>query len=280
MASRKGRYGVFNLSNGGQIEIPFVDSEVLASKDMMSEWNDIDVHDVTTVQRLPVGTIMKRHGKTYAYTEFGGTTAAGDLLQAEIVDPDHDVLAPVAAVAGATEFEVTMPGSGTDDFIVNEYAGGEVYAQVNGSPGYSYHIARHDSGDISTTDTMTVVLAPGENLAVALAATDDLSFSKNPWKETIIHASPQTAIIVGVSLAIGADGSFGWLGVKGPHPVLTEGTVVVGYEVRPGETTDGTVTAQVYDEDVDADQGIVGKVHNVGGDGEFSLIDLNGFGLV
>ena len=278
--TRKGSYGVHNLSNGGQIKLPYVDGDVFPAKNLDNAWNDIDVHSVTTLQRFPVGTILGRHGKVYAYAEFGGTTAAGSLLQAEVPSTEQDALAPEATAAGATQVEITSPATGTNDIVLNEFAGGQMIAMVNGSPGYSYTIAANEAMDISAAGNFLVTLAPGENLAVALAATDDLSFSKNPWKEVIIHGSPQTAMIVGVSLAIGADGSYGWLGVKGLFAVLTEGTVVIGYEVRPGETTDGTVTAQVYDEDVDADQGVVGKVADVGGNGEFSLIALNGLGLV
>jgi hypothetical protein len=191
-------------------------------------------------------------------------------------------LPPVAASAGATSFTITLPGSGSDDFVANEYAGGIVYAQVNGTPGYAYEIATHEAGDISTSGTMEVFLVPGENLAVALSASDDMAFVKNPWKEVIIMPSPQTARIVGVAMAALTDGDYGWLGVKGPHPILMDGStaVLAGHAVRPSEDDDGAVATFEGDAAALSDMGIVGQVADVGGDAGISLIDLNGLGLV
>ena len=263
--------GEFRLKSGAKIYVP----PHVENIDAKTNWEDINIYTVDTVQSYAVGTLLKIGTKTWAYAEFGGTTAAGDLLQAEVPAAAHDALAAVAGSAGDTTITITSPASGSDDFIANEYAGGQMLAMVNGSPGYSYDILSHPALDISAVATMVVTLLPGWGTAVAVAATDDFSFTKSPFKEVIIHPAVQTAQICGVSMGIGADGSFGWLGVEGPHPVLTEGTVIIGYEVRPGETTNGTVTPLVYDEDINADQGSVGVCMDVGGNGEFSLININ-----
>lgn len=274
----RSRYGEHRLSNGKTIYIPPFSLNVV--KHPRSNWNDIDVYDVDTVQKLPLGTILRIGNQWFAYAEFGATLAAGDLVQAEAPDADHDALAPVAASAGATEFEVTMPGSGTDDFIANEYAGGKVLAQVNGTPGYEYPIWEHTLGDLSTTDTMTVYLEPGSNLAVALAATDDLAFIKNPWKEVIESPTTLTGPIVGVCKAVQADGQFGWVGVKGPHAVLTDGTLVVGEPVVPSNGTAGAVEPWEIADTSALTLPLLGTVADVGGNGEFSLVNFNGLGLV
>lgn len=283
MSTRKGSYGVHNLSNGGRITIPYVDGEVFAAEDMRGDWNDIDVFDVDTSQRLPIGTILQKNARYWAYAEFGGVAAVATLCQAEVPAVLHDALAAVAASAGATEFKITSPASGADDFIKNEYAGGMVYAQVNGSPGYGYGIARNAALDIGVAGTMLVTLNPGENLAVSLASTDDMAFIKNPWKEVIIHPSPPVAPVVGVTMALQADGQFGWLGVKGPHPVLTDATttaLVIGQYVRPSEDDDGAVALLDYDETGQGLRGRVGAIADVGGDGGYSLVNFFGFGLV
>ena len=282
---RKGRYGIHNLSGGGQIDIPYAAEAVLASDDYLTEWNDIDVGSLTTVQRLPIGTILRRNGKVYAYTEFGGTVAVARLVSSELPDAVHDVLPPVAALAGATNFDITSPASGSADFIVNEYAGGTVYSGTgNGTPGYGYSIATHEALDISEAGTMNVVLAPSENLVVALAATDDMAFVKNPWKEVIISATTLIAPIVGVTLAAVVDGNFGWVGCKGLFPVLTAGSLINGEAVKISGTA-GPVMIPEHEEATDAGRsrentGNIGVCADIGANGEFSLIALNGLGVV
>ena len=281
MPTRK--YGEFRMNNGGKIYIPPHVEAVPGFASVVTNYNDIDVYEVTTARRFAIGTILTIGVQTWAYCEFGGTTAAGDLLQSELQAVAHDALAAVAGAAGDNTITITSPASGSDDFIVNEYSGGFMRAEVNGSPGYQYPILSHPALDISAVATMVVTLLPGIGTAVAVAATDDFSFMKNPWMEPIIHPSPQTSIICGVSIGIGADGSFGWLGVKGPHAVKTEGTVVIAQEVIASITDDGAVGAAVLTEgtpNTGGNQAPVGVVRDVGADTTFSTIDLNGLGLV
>lgn len=268
--------GEFRLKSGAKIYIP----PWAENGSYKTNWEDIDIYTVDTVQAYAIGTKLQIGNKTWAYAEFGGTTAAGDLVQSEIPHAERDALAAVAGSAGDKTITITSPATGTNDFAKDDHAGGEMLAMVNGLPGYSYTILSHPAMDISEAGTTIFTLLEAWGTAVAVAATDDFSFSKNNFKEVVIHTSPQTAAIAGISMAVGADGSFGWLGVEGPHPILTEGTVTIGYEARPSEGTDGTVTLQDYDEADDANLGTVGSIVDVGGSGEFSLINLNiGLGM-
>ena len=280
MGASKFRYGVHRLRNGELFYIPYVDNTVFdVGLKMPSNWGDIDVHDIDSAQKYPLGTQLRRGTRVWAYAEFGGVTAAGDVVQSEGPDAVHDALAPEVTLAGATEFLVTSPASGSADFIKDEYAGGFVIAQVNGSPGYSYGIATQAALDISETATMKVVLNPGENLAVALAITDDLAFIKNPWKEIIEMPATLTGAVAGISMAIQADGQFGWVGIQGPHAVLTSGTVFIGQPVSVSDTTAGAVEPWLIADSSAVELAFVGTVRDIGGDGEFSLIDVN-IGLV
>ncbi len=275
MGVSKFRYGVHRLRNGELFYIPYVDSSVFdVGLQMPSNWGDIDVHDIDSAQKYPLGTQLRRGTRVWAYAEFGGTTAAGDVVQSEGPDAVHDALAPEAADAGATEFLVTSPASGSADFILNEYAGGFVIAQVNGSPGYSYGIATQAALDISETATMKVVLNPSENLAVAFTTSDDLAFVKNPWKEIIEMPTTLTGGLAGISMAVQADGQFGWVGIAGPHAVLTSGTVFIGQPVSVSDTTAGAIEPWLIADTSAVELAFVGDVRDVGGDGEFSMIDV------
>ena len=272
--------GQYRLKNGGLLYLP----PWSENDDVKTNWEDIDIFRVTTVKEYAIGTELKIGSRVFAYCEFGGTTAAGDLLSSEVPDAVHDALAPVAGAIGDNTITITSPASGSADFIANEYAGGHMRAEVNGSPGYLYDILSHPLLDISEAGTMVVTLLPGQGTAVAVAATDDFSFHKNAWQEVIQHATTEVAAACGVSMAIGADGSFGWVGVKGPHPVLTQGSVAAGAEVRLGTDT-ASVGALAFEQATDATRvienvGSIGRVVDVGADTKFSTVNFYGFGLV
>lgn len=276
MGASKFRYGVHRLRNGELFYIPYVDKAVFdVGLQMPSNWSDIDVHDIDAAQNYPLGAQLRRGQRVWAYAEFGATAAAGDMMQSEGPDAVHDALAPTVTLAGATEFLVTSPASGSADIIVNEYAGGYVIAAVNGSPGYMYGIATNAALDISEVATMEVVLNPSENLAVAFAATDDLAFVKNPWKEVIIAPTTLTAPMCGVSMAIQADGKFGWVGIEGPHAVLTKGVVVIGQPVSTSTGQAGAITPWLIADTSAVVLAFAGITRDKGGDGEFSMVDLN-----
>lgn len=277
----KRMYGEFRLKNGGKIYVPPHVEAAPGFGAVRSDWEDIDVFDVHTVQRYAIGTLFKQANRTYAYCEFGGTSARGEVMSAEAPVTAHELFAAVATDAGVNTFEVSSPNTGSDDIIENEYSGGVVGRMVNGVPGELYDILSHDAVDISEILDFTVTLIAGQKTGVALAATDDLSFVKNPWKEVIVAAAALTAATVGISIGIGADGSFGWLGVKGPHLCLTEGTLVAYEGVRPSETDAGSVAHSKYDEADDMDLLNIGQVAGIfGADDEMTLVNLNGFNLV
>ena len=100
-------YGEFRLKNGGQLYVPpWVETAPVNPK---TNWEDIDIYTVDTVQAYAIGTTLRIGSRTWAYAEFGGTTAAGDLLQAEVPATAHDALAAVAGSAGDNTITITSP---------------------------------------------------------------------------------------------------------------------------------------------------------------------------
>ena len=184
----------------------------------------------------------------------------------------------MAADAGVTEFEISPPGSGTD-ITINEFAGGYVEAQANGTPGYSYEIMANDILDMNGSPTMTVRIFG--NTAVALSTSDDLALIKHPAKDVVIAPTTLLSPTLGVCLTAQAADQFGWVGVKGPHTVYFEGTVVDGAEVRHSETTAGSVAGMDYTESTaESDSGPIGRLRNYSGTTTFGLVDLYGKGIV
>ena len=272
-------YGRHRLSNGVEIDIPFVDTAVFDPVTMRSDWNDIDVHAIDTGQRLPIGTTLKRGNRWFMYASFSATFNAGMSAQSFIPAAAHDALAPEATAKGATEFEITLPNAGSDDIDVNEYAGGIAYLQVNGTPGYAYEIRRNEAADISEVGNFLITLVPGEKLAIALVTGDDITLIKHPAKELAVMTTAGTGSFVGVVIAEQVMGQFGWIGVRGAFACICEDTNIIGEEVRTSDTTAGSLTLNDYSEATEADRGSVGRVLDTGATTTHSLIGLYGQGI-
>lgn len=231
-----------------------------------------ELHVVTSAQKFPIGSMIYDIGtdSVYRYVEFGGTTKAGDITQAEAPDGAHDNLNPTGTGTGAgvAKGETLISLSDTITLVVNEYASGFMKIEADTGVGYRYPI---DLNDAPASNSLFTLRPPG--LALALDSTSDVALYKSRYKEIIIMPTAVTGMLVGASLGVGADGSFGWVQTRGPASVLTDGTVVIGQHVRASDGTAGAV--EPLDRDGTAeDEPEVGRVMGVGPTGEQSLIFL------
>jgi len=236
-----------------------------------------ELHVVTTAQRFPIGSLIYDVGSDskYRYVEYGGTIAAGSLAGAEVPDGAHDALDPsgTGTGAGITKGSTIISIADSITLVENEYAGGFLYTQVNGAGlGYRYPIKSNEAG--ATTNLNVTLWDPG--LAVAVSASTDVALVKSRYKEVLITATTAVSIATGVSLGIGADGSFGWVQTRGPAAVLTDGgtALAIGHAVRRSEDDPGAVALLDFDEADDANVGQIGLCMDIGADGSYSLIFL------
>jgi len=193
--------------------------------------SEIDIFDIDTAQRYPLGTKLVDGDNAYRYVEYGGTTKAGDLIQAEAPDAAHDALDPSGSLVAAGSKVITIVDTIT--LVLNEYAGGKLVTEVGTGLGYTYDILSHDAPASGAEITIK------HGLAVAVVAATNVRLTKSRWKEVIIHpADTPTAICAGVGLAVGADGSFGWSCTKGPVGVYQDLTAAapIGVGLIPGAT--------------------------------------------
>ncbi len=235
--------------------------------------DELDFYDIDTIQRYPLGTKLEIGDNTFRYVEFGGTTKAGDLIAAEAPDAAHDDLDPTGAGTGAGvavgDKIISIATSVT--LVVDEYAGGYMTIEADTGVGYSYLIEANEVAAGATGALFRIQLG----LAIALDSTSDVKLNKSRFKELVIIPTSIVAPPVGISVGVGADGSFGWMATKGPWCVLTSGTVIIGQHVRAaGVTTAGAVIALDRDGTAE-DEAEVGKVMDVGPTTEQSLIILS-----
>jgi len=125
----------------------------------------------------------------------------------------------------------------------------------------------------TTSDTvMNVEIADAGGLRTAIAATDDVIFLKNKYKDVVVNPTNPASCIVGVPLIDVTAEYYFWAQFKGQAPIICDGTdtVVVGDYVMASESVAGAVALV----DAAADDHILGQCMLVGAVNETCVIDL------
>lgn len=196
--------------------------------------------------RFPLGhTLILPDGREYRFTLNDGTTeVAGNLYQsvAAVAGHTNQAVTTVAA-AGATSITATIT---TTTAAVDIYAEGIVHTNDVSGEGYSYRIRRaftagNAHASAASTATLTVNLESGDTIQVALDTTSEVSFTRNRYHQVLIHASPPTAGVAGVSPGVAAADRFYWSQRRGYAAVLASGTLLAGLPVMPSIATNGSV---------------------------------------
>jgi len=188
--------------------------------------DSIDVRTISTTQQYPIGTKLVDGDSIYRYAEFGGTTKAGDLCSVEAPDAAHDALDPTGAGVGAGIAVGSTIISFADSLtlVLNEYAGGKLITEVGAGLGYTYDILSNTV--VSAAVDGLVVIKHG--LKIAITSATNVRLQKSRYKEVVIMPTTQLSVPAGVSMGVGADGSFGWLCTRGLVGMFLDGTITVG----------------------------------------------------
>jgi len=152
----------------------------------------------------------------------------------------------VAVAAGATQVNASITTTVAETDI---YAEGIVHvndSQANASEGYAYRIQRAFAADAAhassdSLSVLTVNLASGENVQIAMDTSAQVSFTRNRYHAALITQGPPGAQVTGVSPGVAAADRFYWSQVKGFCSVAQQGTMLVGKRVMPSTTINGEV---------------------------------------
>ena len=268
-------HGYFRLPSGKTVELPYDPNFNFNNIDPMP--GDIDPYTVGTTQLFPLGTKLVQNDRTFRYAEFGGTTAASNLVQREGPDGAHDDLDPTGSGTGAgvAAGDTIISISDSITLVVNEYVGGTLTVADDTGEGYSYLVTANEVAAGAANANVTIA----DGLAVAIDATSNVKLVKSAYKEILVSPTTLTGALVGVSVGIGADGSYGWIQTTGDAAILTDGTVVIGQRVMASNGTAGSVEAHALTEATPNTfiTPPVGVVVDVGPTGETSVIRLAGF---
>ncbi len=225
---------------------------------------------------FPVGQKMELpDGRVYRYAEAGELLVANTLQESEVPTADWVAQAVVdwAESGHAVQIGDTMLQLHDGTTAITKAQEGSVILEETADLGAIYFIKEQR---VTASNETVVFLKDGVQVQVKMedVGANVLTFVKNPWMDITQHDSPQNAFPCGIPSSVIASGDWGWIQTKGICSCLVEGIVYLGYEARPGETTDGTLTAQSYTEPDDANQGSIARVIEVAPTTEFGLFNL------
>ncbi len=228
----------------------------------------INPYAVETTQRFPLGTRLIDGDREFRYAKAGNTIPVANLVQGTVPLAGHIDEVVNEPAADATTIAFTPNTVTTDDITANQFRDGYIHINDDTGEGYMYRIKSHPAILGGASGTITLY----DPIVVALGANATATIHYNRYKKFLIHASPPTALLAGVTCCPVVLNDFCWLGVAGPFPVLTQGTLVIADFCVPSATVDGAVMPSAA---VETDGPPVGMVMAVNADTEYSAIWLN-----
>lgn len=228
-----------------------------------------EIYKTYTVPKHRLGSIIETpDGRQFRFTLNGAVAlAAARLVQSTVPAANHLNIAVAAAVAvGAKVITATL---GATAAAKDLYKDGYVYVNDAAGEGHLYRIKTHEA--VASAGVITLTLYEDSPVVVALTTASEITLIRNPFSGVLIHDSPPTAPLAGVTLVAVAAAAYCWLQTRGPAAVLTQGTLVIGDLCVPSATVDGAVMPSAA---IETDGPIVGHVMAVNADTEQSLINL------
>lgn len=222
--------------------------------------------DVGTVKLYALGQRMETPGgRIYRYAEMGANVGvAANLYESETPSAQNEAMDITTAITTLVTTQVSYT-LGTVAHVENEFKEGYVIVEETDDLGEVHRIAGSTTAPANGTGTL--FLYPGDvfQVTVAVAAGSNVvTLIANPYRNIVISpASQPTAFTCGVASNLIAANGFGWIQTHGVASCLTDGTVIIGEEVRQSETIAGAVAALAYEEALDADVGPIGRVMEV-----------------
>lgn len=197
--------------------------------------------------QYPLGhTLILPDGREFKFALNDGTAeVAGNLYQSVAPVGNHsNVACDTPRAVGATAISATL---GATAAAVDIYTEGYVATTDAAGEGYAYRIRRAmSSGAAHASAAASAVLtvnlqADDSGVQVALTTASEVTFSRNRWHQVLIHPSPPTGRLAGVSPGIAAANRFYWSQVRGLAAVLGDGTLLAGLPVMASISVDGAV---------------------------------------
>lgn len=223
------------------------------------------LYEISDTQKLDLGSRIRLvDGREFVYGRAGASELApGKINQTAIADQEDQAVTVTAAIGN--QYITFTTDSAT--ITANQYAGGFIYANDDAGEPQIYTIKSH--GASTTTGPATFYTYETIRTAITAGA-GTVSAIKHPCDGLIVCPTTLTGAPAGVALVTVTAAYYAWFQVKGPCPVLTDGTLVVGNNAIVSNGVAGAVEPSGSDV-----LPVIGVVLQVQANTEYSLINLD-----
>ena len=197
------------------------------------------VYSSSTTQLHNIGEYaLSNDGRGYRYCKADGLQVVGKLYQAVAEDTSN---MQELAITNAAVGDLTIVTTSTVTLAADLLAGGFLLVSEGTlGVGQVYKL----KGNTAASGAVTTFNLD-EPVRVATTGSAKVDVKVNPYMDVVVAPTTATSGPVGVAAYAIADNSFGWLQTHGVCGILAQGTVVVGDDVVPAETTTtGTVVSR------------------------------------
>lgn len=223
------------------------------------------VYETSTTALHNIGEyVLTNDGRGYRYCKADGAQVVGKLYQARAEDTSNE---EELAITNAAVGDLSIVTTSTVTLAADLLAGGFLLVSEGTlGVGQVYKLKGNTAASAAVT-----TFSLDEPVRVATTGSCKVDVKVNPYMDVVVAPTTATSGPVGVAAYAHADNAFGWLQTHGICGVLAQGTVVVGDDVVPAETTTtGTIVSRA-DASLSA---TVGYALHGGASTDFALIFL------
>lgn len=191
----------------------------------------------TNQQGHPLGSVMQfADGRRFKYGKAHATALVQSVMCQQTLNDSNNHGLAVQAAAAVGDRTVSLT-TGSSAWTVDEFKDGYLSIDEAAGQGILYTIKTNPAAGTSATVAVTLY----ETVQKALTTSDKATAFINPYGDIIVHPSPATAFLVGITPKAIGSGKYGWFATWGPANCLTEGTVVINEKVIDSASADGAV---------------------------------------
>ena len=197
------------------------------------------IYESSTVALHQIGEYaMTNDGRGYRYCKADGLQVVGKLYQARAEDTSNE---QELAITNATAGDLSIVTTSTVTLAADLLAGGFlVVSEGTLGVGQMYKIKGNTAASAAVT-----TFSLEEPVRVTTTGSCKVDVKVNPWMDVVVAPTTATSGPVGAAQYAIPDNSFGWIQTHGIAAVLAQGTVVVGDDIVPAETTTtGTIVSR------------------------------------
>lgn len=226
------------VTKAGEVDVRNPNNSIINRNQIGDGDNFLDVLEESSTLVWVLGTRVQIGERVFRYAQMGATgIAVAKAVQSQTIEANGDVTDMPVDTPAAGRRVVAVTNGGNTDIAANEFAGGWLHPNDDTGEGHLYQIRYHDAILASASGVMHLY----DKIKIAFVAGTTVSLTHSTYYKNIIHPSPPTALVTGVTpVAFTAD-FYGWLQTWGPAVVLQDLTLNEGQTIIASYQTDGAV---------------------------------------